>query len=74
MCFSPLVVTESGNSAIPFFLESVTFLTSIKVFFLFFDIKKSNLVSFPNLTIVGWLHNFLIYLVSYSLKTLIQSY
>ena len=31
MCFKPLEVTASGNSARPFFLERVTFFTSIKV-------------------------------------------
>ena len=46
--FKPLEVTASGNSAIPFFLESVTFLTSIKDFCLFSETKKSNLVFFPN--------------------------
>ena len=30
MCLSPLDVTESGNSAVPLNLESVTFLTSTK--------------------------------------------
>ena len=47
-CFEPLNVFASGNSAIPFFLNKVTFLTSIKDFILFFSIKKSNLVLLPN--------------------------
>ena len=50
MCFSPLEVTASGNSAILFSLERVTFLTSIKVSFVFSVNKKSNLVFLPNFT------------------------
>ena len=44
-CFDPLDVIASGNSAVFGFLNKVTFLTSIKFFWLFFSIKKSNLVS-----------------------------
>ena len=43
-CLDPLVVIESGNSAISLSLNNVTFLTSTNVFCLFFSIKKSNLV------------------------------
>ena len=50
MCFKPLEVTASGNSARPFFLERVTFFTSIKVFLFSLVTKKSNLVFSPNLT------------------------
>ena len=50
MCFKPLSVTVSGNSANPFCLERVTFLTSIKIFLLLLRIRKSNLVFNPNLT------------------------
>tara|TARA_A100001015_G_C14744254_1_gene614937 strand:- start:330 stop:770 length:441 start_codon:yes stop_codon:yes gene_type:complete len=42
------VVIESGNSAIFFFLESVTFFTSIKVLSFLLVNKKSNLVFNPN--------------------------
>ena len=44
-CLLPLAVTESGNSAFFLSLNRVTFLTSKKIFSLFFSIKKSNLVS-----------------------------
>ena len=58
MCLRPLEVTASGNSAIPFFRESVTFFTSINAFNLFFAIKKSNLVLSPNL-VSGFISIFL---------------
>ena len=44
-CLEPLDVIASGNSAIFSSLNRVTFLTSTNIFFLFFSIKKSNLVS-----------------------------
>ena len=44
-CFDPLEVIASGNSAVFLSLKRVTFLTSTKIFCLFFSIKKSNLVS-----------------------------
>ena len=49
ICFNPLAVIESGNSASPLSLDKVTFFTSIKILHLFFIIKKSNLVLEPNL-------------------------
>ena len=48
MCFNPLEVTASGNSAISFFLQRVTFLTSINDLSFFFNTRKSNLVLVPN--------------------------
>ena len=59
MCFKPLVVTASGNSAIPFCLERVTFFTSIKTFLFSFITKKSNLVLSPNFTSLLIVINFL---------------
>ena len=44
-CLEPLDVIASRNSAVSLFLNKVTFLTSTKLFFPFFSIKKSNLVS-----------------------------
>ena len=44
-CLVPRAVTASGNSAVSVFLKKVTFLTSKKLFCLFFSIRKSNLVS-----------------------------
>ena len=44
-CLVPLAVGASGNSAVSLFLNKVTFLTSTKVFCVFFSNKKSNLVS-----------------------------
>ena len=44
-CFEPRSVTASGNSAVFLSLNRVTFLTSRKLFCLFFSIRKSNLVS-----------------------------
>ena len=44
-CLDPLEVTASGNSAVSLSLNKVTFFTSTKLFWLFFSIKKSNLVS-----------------------------
>ena len=44
-CFEPRFVTASGNSAVFLSLKKVTFLTSTKIFYLFFSTKKSNLVS-----------------------------
>ena len=68
MCLSPRAVTASGNSATPFFLERVTFFTSTKIFLLFFDIKKSNLVFLPNLTSLFILSRFLSSLIEFSSK------
>ena len=47
-CFKPLEVIASGNSAILFFLNNVTFLTSKKHFLLLLVKKKSNRVFSPN--------------------------
>ena len=44
-CFDPLEVIASGNSAVFLSLKRVTFLTSTKLFWLFFSMRKSNLVS-----------------------------
>ena len=44
-CLLPLDVIASGNSAVFLSRKRVTFLTSTKIFCLFFSIKKSNLVS-----------------------------
>ena len=44
-CFDPLDVIASGNSAVFLSLNKVTFLTSTKLFWLFFSNKKSNRVS-----------------------------
>ena len=48
MCLDPLSVIASGNSAIRNFRERVTFLTSTKILFFLFFIKKSNLVFLLN--------------------------
>ena len=39
-CFEPLEVIASGNSAVFLSLKSVTFLTSTKIFFYFFEVKN----------------------------------
>ena len=59
MCFRPLDVTASGNSAKFLTLDKVTFFTSIKEFFVFFVTRKSNLVFSPNLTSCSILSKFL---------------
>ena len=50
ICFRPLEVIVSGNSARLFSLDKVTFLTSKKALLFLLKTKKSNLVFSPNFT------------------------
>ena len=67
-CFEPLLVIASGNSAVSLPLKRVTFLTSMKLFFLFFSTKKSKRVSLLKKLLKLSDHYFSVLLLNYFLE------